>query len=99
MAVVIAAWIARFRRHPDGQVSESRGGLAFDSQSRLFFTYLLPLIPLIVLIDGVVSCWRTYTVDELKAMTEDADYEWRCSTVKGARWPLPITYFVGLPRR
>ena len=67
--------------------------------SRLVFTYLLPLIPLIVLIDGVVSCWRTYTVDELKAMTEDADYGWRCSTVKGVHWPLPITYFVGLPRR
>lgn len=68
--------------------------------SRLLLTYVLPLIPFVVLFDGVVSCLRTYTEDELRAMTARFDcsgYEW---TIGRARAPLsgvPVTYLMGVP--
>jgi hypothetical protein len=67
------------------------------SLSKLFFTYVIPLIPLIVTFDGVVSCWRTYTVDELQAMTAGSDFRWVSGTRRSAKWPLPITYLIGYP--
>src|SRR2546425_11759383 len=34
--------------------------------SRLLWTYLIPLVPLVTLFDGLVSCLRTYSVQELR---------------------------------
>ena len=66
--------------------------------SRLFWTYLLPAIPLAVLFDGLVSCLRTYTPAELRALAEaaDAGYAWDAGEV--AAGPIPMTYLVGRPR-
>ena len=33
--------------------------------SRLLWTYLVPVIPLVLLFDGIVSCLRSYRPDEL----------------------------------
>ena len=33
--------------------------------SRLLWTYLIPLVPVITLFEGLVSCLRTYSVQEL----------------------------------
>jgi hypothetical protein len=41
--------------------------------SRLFWTYLVPAVPAVVLFDGVVSCLRTYTPGELRALTRGLD--------------------------
>jgi hypothetical protein len=38
--------------------------------SRLLWTYLIPVIPLVLLFDGVVSCLRTYRPQELREMVE-----------------------------
>jgi hypothetical protein len=68
--------------------------------SRLFWTYLLPLLPLIALFDGLVSCLRTYSVEELcdLAARQDAnDYHWDIGTVKSTAGPIPITYLIGVP--
>jgi hypothetical protein len=65
---------------------------------RLFWTYLVPIIPLVVLIDGVVSCLRTYTPDELKALAESVGaegYTWNAGEVGSG--PIPVTYLIGLP--
>jgi hypothetical protein len=43
--------------------------------SRLFWTYLIPVVPLVSLFDGLVSCLRTYSVEELCELTEDLDAE------------------------
>jgi len=43
----------------------------------LLWTYLLPVIPLVAVWDGLVSCLRTYSPDELKVLT--------------ASWTSPIT--------
>ena len=36
--------------------------------SRLFWTYLVPVLPPPILFDGVVSCLRVYTPEEMLAM-------------------------------
>jgi len=47
-------------------------------------TYLLPLVPLTGALDGLVSVLRSYTVDELKWMTQGLDqgYSWRFGSVR-----------------
>ncbi len=68
--------------------------------SRLLWTYLIPLIPLVGMFDGLVSCLRTYNVEELRDLVSrlDAnDYDWDIGTVKGTAGPIPITYLIGVP--
>jgi hypothetical protein len=68
--------------------------------SRLFWTYLIPVLPFIVLFDGLVSCLRTYSVEELRelvASLDANDYHWDIGTVKSAAGPVPITYLIGVP--
>jgi hypothetical protein len=51
---------------------------------RLFWTYLVPLIPLILLFDGVVFCLRTYRLPELREMVgglTGAKYKWQIQEV------------------
>jgi hypothetical protein len=67
---------------------------------RLLFTYLVPVLPLAVWWDGVVSCWRTYRPDELLALADDAsdgDMEWHAGEWRMTGQPLPVTYLIGTP--
>jgi hypothetical protein len=68
--------------------------------SRLFWTYLIPVVPLAVWFDGTVSCLRTYTPEELRDLVEDLQegYEWEIGTVRSAPLPSRMTYVLGLPR-
>jgi hypothetical protein len=67
---------------------------------RLFWTYIVPLVPLLLTLDGIVSCLRTYSLQELREMTRDfPSYDWQISEVSGKRWPVPITCLIGLPRQ
>lgn len=68
--------------------------------SRILFTYLIPLIPLYTVWDGVVSVFRLYAVRSLRKIIARADpdgqYRWECGRLKhklGAR----ITYLTGIP--
>lgn len=64
-------------------------------------TYLLPLMQLFVLWDGVVSWLRIYSVDELKALVADLnapDWVWDIGTIKLGDAPLHGTYLVGYPK-
>jgi len=68
--------------------------------SRLLWTYLLPLMPLLALFDGLVSCLRTYSVEELRDLVARLDannYHWDIGTVKSTAAPMPITYLIGVP--
>ncbi len=70
--------------------------------SRLFLTYVIPLIPLVICFDGVVSCFRTYSVDELKQMTNsinDSDYHWESGVENMKGLPFGITYLIGYPKK
>lgn len=70
--------------------------------SSIALTYLLPLLPLLVLWDGLVSCLRTYTVAELRSLVAQVPgsegYTWDIGEAKG-KGPLPLTYLVGVPKR
>lgn len=69
------------------------------SWTRLFLTYLIPAIPFVVCFDGIVSCLRTYSPDELRELfrsVDDLPYEWEVGLAKG-RGPLPVTFALGLP--
>jgi hypothetical protein len=67
--------------------------------SRLLWTYMLPIIPLVLLFDGMVSCLRVYSPRELAELTERlssaGEYEWDIGQER-ARF-LPITYLLGWP--
>jgi hypothetical protein len=62
--------------------------------SRLLLTYLVPLIPLVVLWDGIVSCFRTRTPEELLELSKTfPQYEWTAGYARGG-WLSPV-YLIG----
>ncbi|RKH74190.1 class I SAM-dependent methyltransferase [Corallococcus aberystwythensis] len=66
---------------------------------RLLFTYLVPIIPLLILWDGVVSSLRTYAPEDLEELTEGLDangYKWHTGVHRAQG--MNITYLIGLPR-
>ena len=66
--------------------------------SRLLWTYLIPVIPLVLLFDGVVSCLRTYRPQELREIVEkltSCQYQWEIGEL--ATGKMPITYLIGYP--
>jgi hypothetical protein len=69
--------------------------------ARYVFTYAVPLAPLANLWDGLVSCMRTYTPDELLELGSSTGdtFEWDAGRLAHARGGPTITYLVGKPRR
>lgn len=67
---------------------------------RLLWTYLLPVVPLVILWDGLVSVARTYSPRDLEKMTEKLrdGYRWDIGTRKTSL-TMTITYLVGYPSR
>lgn len=69
--------------------------------SRLLWTYAIPIIPFVLLFDGVVSCLRTYRPQELTELTEELtgdEYQWETGEHNSAPAKMPITYLIGYPR-
>jgi hypothetical protein len=68
--------------------------------SRLFWTYCVPLAPLCIVWDGLVSMLRAYSQAELLAMATAAggDYHWECGRIARPFPATPITYLLGHPR-
>jgi len=70
------------------------------SWKRLAFTYLIPVIPLVIAWDGLASCLRTYSCDELRSLSESVrgNYQWHIGELKGPVSPVPVTFLIGLPK-
>lgn len=70
--------------------------------SRLFWTYLIPVVPMAVMFDGIVSCLRTYTPSELLALVRQVQghgsFDWQTDIVRIGRLPVGVTYLVGVPK-
>jgi len=69
--------------------------------SRLLFTYVVPIIPLVLLFDGVVSCLRTYRPQELREMIKKLagiEYQWEVGEHSKGSGEAPITYLIGYPQ-
>jgi hypothetical protein len=65
---------------------------------RLFWTYLLPMVPLTCLWDGIVSQLRAYTLEELKQMCEgSAPMTWEAGQIPIAKGSGRLTYLIGFP--
>ena len=64
---------------------------------RIIFTYLIPIVPLFVLWDGIVSSLRTYSVKEMKQLVDTLDgkelYDWEIDKVKSG--PGVVLYLLG----
>jgi hypothetical protein len=66
--------------------------------SRLFWTYLVPLVTPVLTWDSVVSCLRVYDVDEVRELTTGLEgYDWDIGLLAG-RAGIPITYLIGTPK-
>lgn len=65
---------------------------------RLLWTYLVPLVPLTCLWDGVVSQLRAYTVHELRGLTAgSAPMRWDIGQAPIAGGRGRLTYLIGIP--
>ena len=68
--------------------------------SRLLCTYVFPIIPLVLLFDGVVSCLRTYRPQELREIVKKLsgnEYQWEAGEYSRSSGQVPITYLIGHP--
>ncbi|WP_235835858.1 hypothetical protein [Cognatitamlana onchidii] len=67
---------------------------------RVLFTYLIPIVPLFVFWDGVVSSLRTYSVKEMKSLVDGLDnkdtFNWKIDKINTK--PGVILYLVGTPK-
>jgi hypothetical protein len=66
----------------------------------LLFTYLVPLTPLIVLWDGIVSMLRIYSPEQMRKLTADLqapDYLWEFGQIRIRGIPDGLPYMIGRP--
>jgi hypothetical protein len=68
--------------------------------SSLFFTWLVPLIPFVIVFDGIVSWLRIYSEPELRELVTPLgdSYEWEIGRVRLGNAPVHGLYLVGAPR-
>lgn len=67
---------------------------------QLFFTYVIPILPLLIAWDGAVSNARTYTKKDLETLLsgiKSTNYKWDIGSFKTKGNPLSMLYLVGLP--
>lgn len=67
----------------------------------LFWTFVVPAVPLVLLCDGLVSCLRTYSVAEMEALVAGLDapnYGWQIGRVRAPLSPIGVTFLIGVPR-
>ena len=65
---------------------------------RLFWTYVLPLVPLTCFWDGIVSQLRAYTPAELREMCQGSDpMTWEIGQIPIAKGRGRLTYLIGIP--
>jgi len=71
------------------------------SFSRLFFTYVIPLVPVYTVWDGCVSILRMYSSQDLLNMakcTSSNNYLWKAGTLKN-KYGLHSAYLIGYPNK
>ena len=68
--------------------------------SRLFYTYLVPVIPFTLWMDGLLSCLRSYSQSDFQELVSGMaaeDYRWEVGIERG-RW-VAVAYLIGHPMR
>ncbi len=70
--------------------------------SRVLWTYIIPVIPIVFSWDALVSCLRTYSIKELEAIVKgimNKGYTWEtgvCNNLN-SRFPIKVTYLLVYP--
>ena len=68
---------------------------------RIIFTYLIPIVPLFVWWDGIVSSLRTYSVIEMNELVKSIDnqemFDWEIGRMKSG--PGVILYLLGIVKK
>lgn len=70
--------------------------------TRMLWTYVIPVLPVAIWWDGVVSYLRAYTPDELLAMAREVEpgaYRWQSGYETAPKLPGRMTYLTGIPSR
>ncbi len=68
--------------------------------SRIVWTYLLPVVPLVLWVDGLLSCLRSYSLNDMRELSAGlggSDYDWQIGEENGGS--VVIRYLIGTPRR
>jgi hypothetical protein len=68
--------------------------------SRLFLTYIIPLVPVMTTWDGLVSILRMYTPKDMLKMANETgavNYVWNAGEIKG-KFANIVMYMVGYPK-
>jgi hypothetical protein len=66
---------------------------------RIFWNCVVPVVPALLGIDGMLSCLRSYSLADLRELTEGLsapDYGWEMGDQQGGS--VPIRYLIGTPR-
>ncbi|KAF3938733.1 hypothetical protein ABW19_dt0203479 [Dactylella cylindrospora] len=76
----------------------------FWNLGHMFFTYIIPILPFVMVFDGYMSAWRTRTPKEIMELIETIDekdrdgWEWRWGR-RGFAGPIgEINYFIGVKK-
>ena len=68
---------------------------------RILFTYFIPILPLIVCWDGIISSLRTYNEHEMQALIKQVNgneyFEWKVGRLKSGAGA--ILFLTGIPKR
>lgn len=67
---------------------------------RILWTWAIPVVPALLFIDGILSCLRSYSLDDLRELTRPLsapDYRWEMGDAPGRR--IPIRYLIGVPEK
>ena len=68
--------------------------------TNLLFTYLIPVLPLMVFWDGLVSMLRIHSEAHLREFVGDLeapDYVWKIGVLRAPRIPGKLPYLIGRP--
>jgi hypothetical protein len=69
--------------------------------SVLPFIYLLPIVPLYIMWDGIASIFRIYSENELKELVSKLNnansFHWEIDKIKNG--PMPVYYLLGIPKK
>ncbi len=65
---------------------------------RIVWTCLLPVVPAVLWLDGILSCLRSYSIDDLRELTgglTSPEYRWEIGEAQSGH--IPIRYLIGVP--
>ncbi|KTD32908.1 hypothetical protein Lnau_2556 [Legionella nautarum] len=72
------------------------------SFTRLFWTYAIPVVPIIYFWDGLVSNLRTYSEKDLRKIIsglKNNNFDWEIKTVPSPLMAISLSYLIGQPHR